>query len=79
MEQAQLLLLGTEGCHLCEVAFKVLANIGLAEHIVLIDIAEDENMVEQFGVHIPVLQDSLTKECLNWPFDEQQVIEWLDN
>ncbi|EWH08580.1 hypothetical protein DS2_16579 [Catenovulum agarivorans DS-2] len=79
MEHAQLLLLGTEGCHLCDLAYQVLANIGLAQHIQIIDIAENEHMVEQFGERIPVLQDSLTKDCLNWPFNEQQVIEWLEN
>ncbi|WP_143872435.1 glutaredoxin family protein [Catenovulum sediminis] len=76
---SELLLYGTEGCHLCEYAEKVIQNVGLAEHVRHLDIAEDPALVAQFGTLIPVILDSSNNEFLSWPFDEQQLIKWLDN
>lgn len=43
----------------------------------LIDIAEHEGMVEQYGLRIPVLRRCDTGSELNWPFDATQVVDWL--
>ena len=43
----------------------------------LIDIAEHEGMVEQYGLRIPVLRRCDTGSELNWPFDAEQVVEFL--
>ena len=64
----KLVLYGTTYCHLCEQAEAVLQAIGVeAEHI---DIAEDDALLEKYGVRIPVVKRKDTKAELGWPFDE---------
>lgn len=71
-------LLGTLGCHLCEVAEAEL--MPLVEHgllIELIDIAESVAMSEAYGLRIPVLRRTDTGDELDWPFDTDQVVMFL--
>ena len=71
-------LFGTLGCHLCEVAEALLMPFvepGLL--VELVDIAEREDWVEQYGLRIPVLRRSDTGAELNWPFDAEQVVTFL--
>jgi len=50
----KLVLYGTTYCHLCEEAEALLQSIGVeAEHI---DIAEDDALLEKYGVRIPVVK-----------------------
>ena len=66
------------GCHLCEVAEALLMPFvenGLL--VELIDIAEHEGMVEQYGLRIPVLRRCDSGSELNWPFDAEQVVAFL--
>ena len=72
-------LLGTLGCHLCEVAEGVLMplvdeNCWLVE---LVDIASSEETVEAYGLRIPVLRRVDTGAELDWPFDIDQVVHFL--
>jgi hypothetical protein len=71
-------LLGTLGCHLCEVAEAEL--MPLVEHgllIELIDIAESVAMSGAYGLRIPVLRRTDTGAELDWPFDTDQVVMFL--
>ncbi|MEB0041353.1 MULTISPECIES: glutaredoxin family protein [unclassified Pseudomonas] len=71
-------LLGTLGCHLCEVAEAEL--LPLVEHglmVELIDIGESEAMFEDYGLRIPVLRRIDTGAELDWPFDAEQVVTFL--
>lgn len=71
-------LLGTLGCHLCEQAEALLmpwVQIGL--EVELIDIAGSEQMVETYGLRIPVLRIADTGAELNWPFDQAQLQTFL--
>ena len=71
-------LFSTTGCHLCEVAEALL--MPFVEHgllVELIDIAEREDWVEQYGLSIPVLRRCDTGSELNWPFDAEQVVSFL--
>lgn len=71
-------LFGTLGCHLCEVAEEVLMPFAAAGvQIELVDIAESEEWVEAYGVRIPVLRRLDSGAELGWPFDGQQVAEFL--
>ena len=73
-------LFGTLGCHLCEVAEALL--MPFVEHgllVELIDIAEQEHMVESYGLRIPVLRRVDTGAELNWPFEAEQIVEFLRN
>jgi glutaredoxin len=69
-------LYGTAFCHLCEQAEAVLREIGIeADYI---DIADDDELVEKYGIRIPVLKRSDTGAELGWPFDVARVSEFLE-
>lgn len=71
-------LMGTLGCHLCEVAEEMLMEFveyGLL--VELVDIAEEVNGVEDYGLRIPVLRRTDTGAELDWPFDGDQVVAFL--
>ena len=68
----------TEGCHLCEVAEELLSQIlSPLVSIECIDIAESEQLVDTYGLHIPVLRNMQTGEELGWPFDALQAQQFL--
>lgn len=75
----ELFLYSTVGCHLCELAKEQLSP--LFDHfpllLVEIDIADDEKLLEKYGVRIPVIRLADTEKELGWPFDTQQVYEYL--
>ena len=71
-------LFSTLGCHLCEVAEALL--MPFVEHgllVELVDIAEREDWVEQYGLRIPVLRRDDTGAELDWPFDADQIVAFL--
>ena len=71
-------LFGTLGCHLCELAEEEL--MPLVEHglmVELVDIAENEDWIEDYGLRIPVLRRLDTGAELDWPFDAEQVVAFL--
>ncbi len=68
-------LFGTSGCHLCEEADAILSEAGVrADHV---DIADDDDLMEMYGVRIPVLKRCDTGTELGWPFDANAVIRFL--
>ena len=71
------ILYGSEGCHLCELAEELCQPI-LASNIRHVDIVSDERLVEQFGVHIPVLQHEPSGKNLFWPFTQGDVEEFAN-
>jgi hypothetical protein len=73
--QILLILYGTEFCHLCDEAEAVLRELGIAaDHF---DIAEDDELLEAYGVRIPVLRRMDTGAELGWPFDAGDVSRFL--
>ena len=71
-------LLGTLGCHLCEVAEAVL--MPFVEHgllVELVDIADDPALFEQYGLVIPLLRRCDSGAELLWPFEAEQVVAFL--
>lgn len=71
-------LFGTLGCHLCEVAEALL--MPFVEHgllVELVDIAEHEDWVEHYGLRIPVLRRTDSGAELDWPFEAEQIVEFL--
>lgn len=71
-----LTLYSTEGCHLCEMAFALVGQVGLAEQTDIVDIAFDDELFSRYGVTIPVLKYQESE--LNWPFDIEQLTNWLE-
>jgi hypothetical protein len=72
-------LYSTPGCHLCEMAREIVSP--LLTHFSLcleeIDIAESDELIERYGVRIPVLKSPRHLDELGWPFDSVQASEFL--
>jgi glutaredoxin len=69
-------LYGTACCHLCEEAQAVLHEMGIeADHV---DIADDDELLEKYGVRIPVLRRMDTGAELGWPFDAEAVSRFVE-
>jgi hypothetical protein len=77
----RLLLLGTEGCHLCEEAREIVAdyaaNAAPNIKIELVDIAEHPEWQADYAVRIPVLLEPASRRELGWPFAGEQVAHFL--
>ena len=74
----QLILYSTLHCHLCDSAQSLLINFTKAFTFKIIDIADNELLLEQYGVRIPVLLRDDTKAELNWPFDANDIQKFLN-
>lgn len=71
-------LLGTLGCHLCEVAeAELLPLVEYGLLVELVDIGESAALVDDYGLRIPVLRRVDTGAELDWPFDAEQVVVFL--
>lgn len=75
MPKRQLQLLGTSACHLCDLAEALLVHcLDLSQvEVELIDIADNDELIELYGVKIPVLRCPESQKVLCWPFDELAV------
>ncbi len=66
----------TAGCHLCEQA-KALLDILCSQHeveIETIDISTSEELVEKYGIRIPVVLNPQSKEEIGWPFSYEDLV-----
>lgn len=81
----KLLLLGTSGCHLCEIAEQIMIDCFATKpdvQVELIDIAEHEEWQQVYATLIPVLchvNEEGTTQALHWPFTDDQVIHFLES
>jgi len=76
---ATVFLYSTAGCHLCDKAKTLLWPV-LAHHgfrLLEKDIADDDALIEAYGIRIPVLVAQDLSRELGWPFDEQQASDFL--
>ncbi|MDX1489842.1 MAG: glutaredoxin family protein [Pseudohongiellaceae bacterium] len=84
----ELYLYTTLGCHLCEDAEKILQSVlshlrmrdGLSEdalQLVPVEISEDENLVEAYGLRIPVIRFSHSSNELAWPFSAEEAFTFV--
>lgn len=74
-------LFSTVGCHLCDDA-KALIYPLLNEYSLVIkevDIACSRDLVERYGVRIPVIQLKNSPNDLGWPFDEPALRNYLSS
>ena len=69
----------TLGCHLCEEAALLLSEVStiLQLSITEVEIAEDDALIEQYGVRIPVIQASHRQTDLGWPFGLSELKNYL--
>lgn len=72
-------LYSTPGCHLCELAREVVEPLLNNHSLVLeeIDIAQSDELIERYGVKIPVLKSPYHIDELCWPFDTAQAAAFL--
>lgn len=77
-------LYGTAHCHLCEQAHRMAQAIadqyGYSLHT--IDIADDDALMALYQTRIPVLSIRSTQaltplRTIAWPFDEAQLLAWM--
>ncbi len=73
----QLSLYSTSHCHLCELAYSLVMEMANCIALEIIDIADDETLLAQYELRIPVLQRKDTKTELNWPFGEKDIQKFL--
>jgi hypothetical protein len=71
----QVFLYSTDGCHLCNDALTLCQSVGVSPTIV--DIVEDDNLVHLYGTYIPVLLVEREEQGLFWPFDAEQIKQYL--
>lgn len=69
-----LILYTTAGCHLCEHAEAILDQVEV--QFVPIDIADELELMEKYGIRIPVVRDTGGRE-LGWPFDATMLRQFL--
>lgn len=77
----KLILFGTSACHLCEQAQEILQNIvAHFSHIQLewLDIAEQPQWQAKYAVRIPVLMHPNSGKELDWKFNFQDVIKFIN-
>jgi hypothetical protein len=70
-----LYLYTTLGCHLCEQALELVEPLlsDFPFRFELIDIADSDELMERYGIRIPVLRRPDIDKELGWPFDQQQL------
>ena len=69
-----LILYTTAGCHLCELANEILQSLAQQHplNIIHTEIGDDDALVEQYGVSIPVVKFPDNTE-INWPFGRHDI------
>ncbi|MEX2365039.1 MAG: glutaredoxin family protein [Pseudohongiellaceae bacterium] len=73
-----LLLYTTSGCHLCELAKDMISGHldGLELQLEEVEIADSGQLMDRYGIRIPVLRIEGAEQELGWPFSEQHFLEF---
>ena len=74
-----LLLYTTVGCHLCEQAEELLKLMQAERELIwqAVDIADDPQLMERYGIRIPVVRLEAVGAEIGWPFDLGQLRDFL--
>ena len=73
----QLYLYSTAHCHLCELGYALILQAADPSNVSLIDIADDEVLLAEYGLRIPVLKRIDTNAELTWPFNSVDIAVFL--
>ncbi len=71
-----IILFGTEACHLCEEAKQLLDSF--AKEYQCLEILDKQEWQEEYGLKIPVLLHTESLQQLNWPFDFEQLQKFFE-
>jgi hypothetical protein len=70
----------TLGCHLCEEAAAMVQQHEARDlTLVMVEISESDDLMEQYGVRIPVLKFQDGIDELAWPFSAEELSSFLKN
>ena len=78
-ENMKVYLYSTAGCHLCDLAKAVIWPL-LVKHdfrLIEVDVSEQDELVNRYGVRIPVLGSSLIGRELDWPFSVKDIDDFF--
>ena len=69
----------TVGCHLCEDAHLLTDQFVKQGGVIveMIDIADSDELIDSYGIRIPVIQRLDTDKELDWPFDKNELADFL--
>lgn len=75
----QIILYTTSGCHLCEQAKALLEPLVTSRRLWLkeVEIADSDELLAHYGVRIPVIAMGGAGAELNWPFDSQELEDFV--
>jgi glutaredoxin len=75
-----IILYTTAGCHLCEEAEQLLAVLQQESprELQRVDISSDPQLVDRYGIRIPVVFRTQDRRELGWPFDLLRLREFLN-
>ena len=71
-----LILFQRDHCHLCELAWEVLAQARVADFD-SVWIEGDHELEKKYGLRVPVLRHTRSSMELDWPFSARQVRELM--
>ncbi len=74
-----LLFYTTAGCHLCEQAQDLLEVLMTQQPVEIkaVDISSSEELVDLYGIRIPVVKNEATGEELGWPFGYDELLSLI--
>lgn len=76
----KLVLYGTDACHLCELAEALLNQLDPSLiRVEKEDISLSDELMERYAIRIPVLRDPETDKELGWPFELEQLLDYLES
>ncbi|MFQ3196936.1 MAG: hypothetical protein ACI8R9_001426 [Paraglaciecola sp.] len=77
MDNGPLILYSGKNCCLCDEAQSLLLDVCPQAQFEKIDVRADAQLYHQYGARIPVLQRQDSAKELAWPFNKQQLSEFL--
>ena len=74
-----LFLYTTEACYLCEVAEQMLKPLLAQFRLQLkkVNIEDSDELMSKYALRIPVIKKIEAAKDLDWPFDEQELLQYL--
>ncbi|MES2501224.1 MAG: glutaredoxin family protein [Pseudomonadota bacterium] len=73
-----LTLYSTSHCHLCDAAAAILNKMP-AKPFAIVEITDNEQLLLTYGTRIPVLRREDNSAELNWPFNAQDIVQFLSD
>ena len=75
VSHTQLSLFSTSHCHLCDLALTLINNTLPNVKLQVVEISDNIELMRQYELLIPVLQNQQTKDVLYWPFTAEDILQ----